>query len=121
MKTPTYRFLVIVIFIDRAVVKFSGQCFEKPYDYTNLEETKTTIDAFKNYVKYGRSNPEPKFRAGVREMTVAGLEAELIWDKDISKFEDYTSFLRYASTNGVIFLKPGVTINKVYDPTKTLW
>jgi hypothetical protein len=54
-------------------------------------------------------------------MTLAGLEAELIWDKDISKFEDYVSFLRYASTNGVIFTRPGVIIDKNYDPTMRLW
>ena len=54
-------------------------------------------------------------------MTMAGLEAELIWDKDISNFDNYASFLRFASTSGVIFLKPGVVINKKYDPTKTLW
>jgi hypothetical protein len=109
------------IFIDRAVVKFSGQSFAKPYDYTTLNETKTTIDAFKNYIKVGRPNPEPIFRPGVREMTLAGLEAEQVWDKDISKFEDYVSFSRYASTNGVIFTKPGVIIEKSYDPTMRLW
>ena len=109
------------IFLDRAVVKFSEQSFEKPYDYAILEETKMTIDAFKNYIKYGRPNPEPKFRPGVREMTMAGLEADLIWDNDVSKFEDYVSSLRYATTNGVIFTKPGVIIDKSYDPTKRLW
>jgi hypothetical protein len=109
------------IFIDRAVAKFSEQCFEKPYDYAVLEETETIIDAFKNYINYGRHNPEPKFRPGVREMTLVGLEAEVIWDEGVSKFEDYVSFLRYASTHGVIFTKPGVIMNKNYDPTKRLW
>ena len=54
-------------------------------------------------------------------MTLAGLEAELVWDRDISKFENYASFLYYASTNGVIFVKPGLIIDKNYDPTKRLW
>jgi hypothetical protein len=114
------HFSQISFSIDRAVVKYSEQCFEKPYDYAILEETETTIDAFKNYIKYGRPNPEPKFRPGVRQMTLAGLEAEVIWNKDISKFEDSVSFVRYASTNGVIFTKPGVVMNKNYDPTKRL-
>ena len=102
-------------------MKFSGQCFEKPYEYIILEETKANIDAFKHFIKYGRPNTEPKFRPGVREMTLAGLEAETIWNKDISKFENYISFLLYASKNGVIFTKPGVIIDKQYDPTMTLW
>ena len=54
-------------------------------------------------------------------MTLAGLEAELVWDKDISNFENYASFLIYASTNGIIFVKPGLIIDKNYDPTKRLW
>lgn len=121
MEVYIIYFVIFQIFLDRAVVKFSGQCFEKPYDYTILEETEKTINAFKNFITYGRPNPEPKFRPGVREMTLAGLEAEFVWDKDISKFEDYASFLVYASTNGIIFLKPGVIVDKNYDPTKRLW
>ena len=122
IEVSVYYFVIFkIFFIDRAVVKFSGQCFEKPYDYTILEETEKTINAFKNYIKDGRPNPEPKFRPGVREMTLAGLEAELVWDKDISNFENYASFLIYASTNGIIFVKPGLIIDKNYDPTKRLW
>ena len=107
--------------LERGTVKFSPKCFEKPYDYISLKETDKTIKAFKNYIINGRSNPEPKFVNGVRKMALAALETESIWDRHKSRFKRYTSFLTFASTNGVIYTKPGVAINKRYNPTTLSW
>ena len=107
--------------VDRAVVKFSAQSFEKPYDYATLIETEATVDAFKEYIKTGRSNPEPRFKPGIRELTLAGIEAEKIWDKETSPYKDYTAYLTYATSTGIMYVKPGVVIDKVYDPSQRLW
>ena len=114
-------YILFLDILERGTVKFSPKCFEKPYDYISLKETNKTIKGFKNYIINGRSNPEPKFVNGVRKMALAALETESIWDRHKSRFKRYTSFLTFASTNGVIYTKPGIAIIKRYNPTTLSW
>ena len=102
-------------------MKFSPQSFEKPFEYLSMTETEQTVKAFKDYIRNGVHNPEPIFKHGIREMVVPGFKAEEIWDGENSLAKDYVTYFTYATPNGIIFVKPGVVIDKTYDPSKRSW
>lgn len=86
-----------------------------------MTETVHTIKSFKDYIQYGETNPEPKFKHGVREVVVPALKANEIWDSKNSIAKDYVAYFSYATPNGVILFKPGGFLGKSYDPTKRAW
>ena len=120
MVSRQFRVNIITFFALGAVVKFSAKAFTDPLNYLGLNETTSTVNAYRTYMTR-RSSPNPGFKPGIRDTVAATGKVEDIWFRESRNYTKYLVWRYIGTDNGVFRMTPGILLPKLYDPRKRPW
>ncbi|XP_077995824.1 VWFA and cache domain-containing protein 1-like [Glandiceps talaboti] len=111
----------------QSVVKFSPNAFLEPVEYLELEEDKSVIQQYTNYMNDATWTVRNNFFkacfyfADIKDMVTVTAKVNEIWSRNQSRCEDYTLYRYIGTTNGVFRCYPGIRMNDLFDATVRPW
>ncbi|KAL9960894.1 hypothetical protein ACROYT_G034402 [Oculina patagonica] len=102
------------------VVKFSPEAFTDPFNYLDLNETTSSVNAYHAYMTRKRA-PNPGFKPGIRDTVAATGIVQDFWFGGSQEYANYLIWRYIGTENGVFRITPGILLAKSFDPRKRPW